>query len=160
MGLPNRHGGFEAFLEHCALHIAKLTRVTLVTCYSGAYSERDSFFRGVRRIFICVPANGGLSVLHDLIAFLYVFGSASHIVVLGVSGGPWFPFFRLACSLFGKRLLVNIDGVEWQRGKFSKSRRLLLRCFDYLTQVFLHKIIYDDAALKQYVVLFCQKNLF
>ncbi|MFS9599350.1 hypothetical protein Q6311_30915, partial [Klebsiella variicola] len=79
-------------------------------------------------------ANGAFSVLHDLLAFLRVFSRSQGIVVLGVSGGLWFPLFRAMCALTGKRLIINVDGVEWRRAKFSVNKRRLLKLFDALAQ--------------------------
>jgi hypothetical protein len=156
VGIPNRYGGFEAFLEHCAPEIAKNVREVNVTCFRGAYSDLSINYLGVNRVFLRIPANGAWSILHDLVAFLLVFVRSSHIVVLGVSGGLWFPFFRLFCGVFGKQLLVNIDGVEWKRSKFSFFRRLVLRIFDFLAQLSAHKIIYDNSALLPFVLSVCR----
>lgn len=151
-GIPNRYGGFESFLENCAPVFARQGIQTVVTCDARLYADdlcKD--FRGVRREFIKISANGGGSVAHDLAAFVRVFRSSSHIVVLGVSGGPWFPFFRLACVLTGKKLAVNIDGLEWRRTKFSRFKRLLLKVFDTLAQRFSHHVIYDSQGLRDFL---------
>lgn len=146
-GVPNRYGGFEAFLEHCGPEIAKACDEVIVTCDAALYAERSPRFAGMRRLFLPVRANGAPSVLHDLLAFLAVFPRASHIVVLGVSGGLWFPLFRAACGLSGRRLLVNVDGVESRRAKYGAGRQRLLRAFDALAQRFAHGVVYDNAAL-------------
>lgn len=152
-GIPNRYGGFESFLEHCAPSLAKLTQSITVTCDASLYQDDlIEQYRGVRRIFLSVRANGAASVLHDLLAFLRVYWSSTHIMVLGVSGGPWFPLFLLMCRLGGKRLGVNIDGVEWRRSKFSRNKQRLLRVFDYLAQRFSDVVVYDNAGLAPYVL--------
>lgn len=151
-GIPNRYGGFEAFLEHCAPVMARQVARVMVTCDRRLYDEHSADFHGVQRVFIDVRANGGASVLHDLAAFLAVWRHATHIVVLGVSGAPWFPLFRLLCALRGQRLLVNVDGVEWRRTKFSVGRRRLLKAFDALAQTFAHQVICDNAALRPYLL--------
>lgn len=153
-GIPNRYGGFEAFLEHCAPEIAKSAE-TEVTCDAHLYPNAPAEFQGVRRSFIPVRANGGASIVHDLLAFLRVYPRSTHIIVLGVSGGIWFPLFRLLCSLSGKKLLVNIDGVEWRRTKFSRTRRAVLRTFDALAQWSAHRIVYDNAGLRPFVLPSC-----
>lgn len=155
-GVPNRYGGFEAFLEHCSPALAAKTASTVVTCDGGLYDDQRSDFHGVHRHFMTTPANGSWSVLHDLLAFFAVYRQSTHIVVLGVSGAPWFPLFRLMCAVAGKRLLVNIDGVEWRRTKFSQSRRLLLRLFDAVAQYCAHVVIYDNPALRKFVLDSCQ----
>lgn len=152
-GIPNRYGGFESFLEHCSPAIAALGHRVQVTCDSRLYTDKSTDFKGVRRLFLRIPANGGWSILHDLFAFSKVFFKSSHIVVLGVSGGIWFPLFRLLCAMTGKRLVVNIDGVEWRRSKFSPSKRILLRIFDYLAQRFAHHVIFDSEGLRDYLLI-------
>ncbi|PUE08626.1 hypothetical protein B9Z51_06655 [Limnohabitans sp. T6-5] len=150
-GIPNRYGGFESFLEHCAPAIALRGIPVLVTCDARLYTEQETDFHGVYREFLNVPANGAASVVHDALAFLRVFSRSAQIVVLGVSGGPWFPLFRLLCSITGKRLIVNVDGVEWRRTKFSAKKRRLLKLFDVLAQYFSHHVVYDNEALYDYL---------
>lgn len=152
-GIPNRYGGFESFLEHCAPVIAAKGVPTTVTCDARLYQDNCTpDFHGVRREFIGIPANGGMSILHDLIAFFRVLPSSSHIVVLGVSGAPWFPLFRVVCALTGRKLVVNIDGVEWRRSKFSRFKRAVLRAFDWLAQRFSHHVIYDSEGLRDFLI--------
>lgn len=150
-GIPNRYGGFESFLEHCAPTIAALDIPVIVTCDSRLYPDKEADFRGVRREFLGLPANGASSVFHDALAFLRVFSRSDQIVVLGVSGGPWFPLFRLLCEVTGKRLIVNVDGVEWRRAKFSVMKRRVLKLFDALAQRFSHHVVYDNEGLYQYL---------
>jgi len=152
-GVPNRYGGFESFLEHCGPAVARIAEAVYVTCDARLYADDlTPEFKGMTRIFLKTPANGAASVLHDLLAFFKVYRRSTHIIVLGVSGGPWFPLFKLMCLLGGKRLGVNIDGVEWRRPKFSRFKQALLRRFDHLAQRFCDVIIYDNAGLAPYVL--------
>lgn len=150
-GIPNRYGGFESFAEHCTPKMGAFGHSVAVTCDARLYADRKPDFNGVTRIFIGIPANGAASILHDLVAFLTVFLRSSHIVVLGVSGGLWFPFFRVLCDLTQKRLIVNIDGIEWRRDKFSRPRKLLLKVLDNLAQRFAHVVIYDNEGLAPFL---------
>lgn len=150
-GIPNRYGGFESFLEHCAPTIAARGIPVIVTCDARLYPDRSPDFQGVHREFLTVSANGASSVLHDALAFVRVFSRSRQIVVLGVSGGLWFPLFRALCSLTGKRLVVNVDGVEWRRTKFSANKRRLLKVFDTLAQWFSHHVVYDNEALRDFL---------
>lgn len=151
-GIPNRYGGFESFLEHCAPAMAAKGHKVQVSCDARLYEDRTPDYQGVERVFLAIPANGGWSLIHDLFAFLKTYRKASHIVVLGVSGGFWFPIFRLVCNLTGKRLLVNVDGVEWRRTKFGRGRRWLLKILDLLAQKFAHTVIYDNPGLHTYLI--------
>ena len=152
-GIPNRYGGFESFLEHCGPSFATMTASTVVTCDASLYQDDLSpDFLGVRRVFLKTRANGASSILHDLFAFFRVYRDSTHIMVLGVSGGLWFPLFQLMCRFGGKRLGVNIDGVEWRRAKFSRNKQRVLRLFDHLAQRFSDVVVYDNAGLAPYIL--------
>jgi glycosyltransferase involved in cell wall biosynthesis len=150
-GIPNCYGGFESFAENCAPVIAARGVDVYVTCDSSLYKDKTSYFRSVSRIFIGVRANGKLSIIHDAIAFALVFRRSKCIIFLGVSAGLLFPFFRLLCDLFGKRLIVNVDGVEWRRSKYTALGRAVLKLFDYCAQWSAHRIVYDNKGLYNYL---------
>lgn len=151
-GIPNCYGGFESFLEHTVGRFAVLVKRVLVTCDSRLYQNKTKLFNGAERVFIFIPANGIWSIIHDLLAFISVFKSATHIVVLGVSGAIWFPIFSLLCRIANKKFIVNIDGLEWRRPKYAKPTRFLLRVFDAIAQMFADVIVYDNVALEMFVL--------
>ena len=158
VGIPNRYGGFESFLEHCAPIIAKSVDQVIVTCDASVYENQAELYNGVKRLFIPLKANGIFSIFHDLYAFIKVLPHVSHIVVLGVSGGIWFPLFRLLCWIMKIHLSVNIDGVEWRRSKFSWGKRKILKLFDFLAQKCSNKIVYDNEALLPFVLNSCKSK--
>jgi glycosyltransferase involved in cell wall biosynthesis len=126
-------------------------RQIYVTCDSSKYKKKLVEYQGVKLKYIGVPANGTLSIIHDLIAFFAVFKLSSHIVVLGTSAAPWMAFLRLTCAVFKKRLIVNLAGVEWRRSKFNWLNRQVLRGFDLLNQCFSDTIIFDNLGLREYI---------
>jgi glycosyltransferase involved in cell wall biosynthesis len=152
VGIPNVYGGFEMFAEACAPEFAKNCPAVYVTCDRGRYADRARLWRGVRRIFIPCPANNLWSIAHDLLAFLAVFWRAEAVIVLGVSGGVFFPLFRLLSDLCRVRLIVNLDGLEWRRTKFSKAKRAFLFASDRIAQRFAHVVVADNEALRQYLL--------
>jgi glycosyltransferase involved in cell wall biosynthesis len=151
-GVPNNYGGFEAFVEACGPELAARGADVVVTCDAARYQDRAEDWRGVKRLFVGLGANGAWSVLHDLVAFLMVLTRARNIVVLGVSSGVFFPLMRLLCALAGRRLIVNVDGLEWRRGKFGRGKRAFLWISDALAQTFAHRVIVDNPALRRYVL--------
>lgn len=151
VGVPNIYGGFEMFLESCAPTLLASFKRILVTCDKSRYANRDTTWQGVERVFIPVGANGASSVLHDLLAFFAVFLRADVIVVLGVSGGLFFPLFRLLCVLFHKKLIVNVDGIEWRRAKFSRGKRAFLYISDRLAQRCSDGVVVDNEALRPFL---------
>lgn len=150
-GIPNRYGGFEAFLENCSPEIAKHAKEVYVSCDDSMYEDKSPLFHGVKRVFIPIKANGTSSIIHDALAFIMLFNKCSHFFFLGISGAIWLPFFRLLCLVFNKKIIINIDGIEWRRDKFSTSKKTILKIFDFLAQFSSHKIIYDNQGLEKYI---------
>jgi glycosyltransferase involved in cell wall biosynthesis len=156
VGIPNCYGGFEAFAESVTPVIARNGGRVTVTCDSSRYKNREPLYEGVHREFIGISANGWLSPVHDLYAYFRTFRSHDAVVVLGVSAGPFFLIMRVLAFLFGKALIINVDGVEWRRSKFSRFVRWVLRIFDFCAQMSATKIIYDNEALKKYILSSCR----
>lgn len=151
VGVPNNYGGFEMFLDSCTPYLAKNFNEVIVTCDRSRYKEFGNWL-GVTRLFLPISANGAQSILHDLMAFFAVFLQCRVIIVLGVSAGIFFPIFRLLCAFTGKKLIVNVDGLEWRRNKFSKAKRSFLYLSDRLAQFFAHQVIVDNEALRPFLI--------
>lgn len=151
VGVPNVYGGFEIFLEACGPGFVELFNKVFITCDKSRYSDRMTMWRGVHRVFIPIKANGAQSIIHDLFAFFAVFWRVDAIVVLGVSAGIFFPLFRLLCALTGKKLIVNVDGIESRRKKFSAIKQRFLYWSDRVTQRFAHRVVIDNEALRTFL---------
>lgn len=151
VGIPNCYGGFESFLDAVAPVLVSKGVDVLVTCDKARYQDDLQLYHGVERIMIGVSANGALSPLHDLAAFFAVLNKANFIVVLGVSAGPLFLLMRILAFLFNKHLVVNVDGVEWRRGKYSSWQKMLLYFFDLFAQYSANTIIYDNKGLLPFI---------
>lgn len=139
------------FLEACGPGFAEHFNKVFITCDKSRYSDRMPIWRGVHRVFIPIKANGAQSISHDLLAFFAVFWRVEAIVVLGVSAGIFFPLFRLLCTLTGKKLIVNVDGIESRRKKFSAIKQRFLYWSDRLTQRFAHRVVIDNEALRTFL---------
>ena len=160
VGIPNLYGGFESFVESCSPYFLRTFKSVFVTCCSKSHDDHSFFYNGIQRIFIRIPANGFYSIIHDLVAFISIFYKSSHILVLGVSGGIWFPLFYFCCTVTGKKLMVNIDGVEWKRKKYSIYKKFFVKLFDYLCQRYSHFVVYDNIGLQNYLYQFAKDKSF
>ena len=151
VGIPNCYGGFESFLQSVTPILVGQGHEVFVTCDSARYKHPFYSYLGVKRVMVNIRANGALSPIHDLFAFLSVFRRAQYIVVLGVSAGPLFIFMRLMTCLARKKLIINIDGVEWRRGKYNSWQKKLLFCFDFLAQLSANCIVFDNEGLRSFI---------
>lgn len=67
--------------------------------------------------------------------------------MLGLGGAfaAWVP------KLFGAKVWINTDGIEWKRTKFSRPQRSYLAMAEALSVLFADRIIADNAAIAGYL---------
>lgn len=152
-GIPANYGGFETLAENLVRHwSASGDQLDLIVFCSGKLSfGRENRFLSARRICLPISANGIQSILYDILSLL-VCGvvKADVTVVLGVSGGLFFPVFRM---LSRSKIVVNIDGLEWRRAKWGRFAKWFLRMSELVAVRFSDEVVTDNAVLADYVKL-------
>jgi glycosyltransferase involved in cell wall biosynthesis len=128
-GTPARYGGFETFAEHLSLGLAQQGHEVYVYCPKyQAYKE--STYQGVHLIFVSnfeylfkdrIP-RAVCNLFYDIACLVHACRQtgAKNVYMLGYSAGP----FLVLPRLFGKKLIVNPDGLEWKStrwGYFARS---------------------------------------
>ena len=147
-GIPADYGGFETFVENWMLTTASPDAYA-VYCEIKYKSYRDK--SNVKRIFLPLKANGWQSIFFDALAILHSFflNKSDVTFVLGVSGAWIFPIVKKVKP--ARHLIVNIDGLEWQRRKWSKVQRKILRRLEWLAVKYSDAVVVDNGALADYV---------
>ena len=93
-------------------------------------------------------ANGIQSTPYDILSMLKCLRGYDAVVILGVSGCIFLPIFRL---LYRKQLIVNIDGLEHRRAKWSKFARWFLRTSEAMAVRYADVVITDNKGIQDYV---------
>lgn len=148
-GVPGKYGGFETLAHHFVKNLAQDYQLS-VYCSNVYYSkeERVEEWNNARLHYLPFNANGAQSVVYDVLSMLHAIFRNDVLLVLGVSGGIFLPFVRMFTS---KKIIVNIDGLEWRRQKWSKGVRRFLKFSERLAVKFSHEVVTDNMALKTYV---------
>ena len=130
-GIPANYGGFETFAERLALHLTQSHIAVAVYCRSH-YRSAESPWRGVRLVHLPTIRNKYLdTVVHTALSALHlVFTSRVRDVVLcNAANAPVLPLLRL----FRCRVIMNVDGLEWRRGKWGVAGRAWYRMGEWLS---------------------------
>jgi glycosyltransferase involved in cell wall biosynthesis len=116
-GVPAQHGGFETFAEYlCPFLIQKGWKVTVYCQEDGKGSIYTSEWEGVNRIHIPVASSGPLgTIIFDFRSILHSLRFNGVFLTLGYNTAIFNVLHRLA----GKRNVINMDGIEWKRQKWS-----------------------------------------
>jgi len=125
-GVPAAHGGFETFAERLALFLVARGISVTVYCQSdkiGCAQGREDYWNGIHRVHLGTRWNGPLgTVAFDLACIRHVLDRPGVDLVLGYNTAV----FCLLQRLRGRRIFMNMDGIEWQRAKWSAPARAWL----------------------------------
>jgi glycosyltransferase involved in cell wall biosynthesis len=125
-GIPARHGGFETFAERLALYLVKQGWRVTVYCQADTAEnlcEVDEW-KGVRRVTISTNAPGAWGTMaFDFKAVRHVIEARPDVVLtLGYNTAVFSSWLRLS----GINNIFNMDGLEWQRIKWSAPAKVWL----------------------------------
>jgi len=116
-GVPAQHGGFETFAEHLCLYLIKNGWQVTVYCQEDGGGETyESEWQGVKRVHIPISIKGPAStILFDFKSIKHSLTQKGVFLTLGYGTG----IFSFIPRLFGKKNIINMDGIEWKRHKWS-----------------------------------------
>jgi glycosyltransferase involved in cell wall biosynthesis len=138
-GIPHTYGGAEAFLEELAPRLAARGHDVIVYCRSSLFPEKRKTYRGVRLIYLPSIETKILGTpTHTLACMLDVlFRRTDVFLVINIVNG----FHCLIPRLFGKTFAINVDGLDWKRGKWGK----VARKYFYLNAKYIGRICPDGV---------------
>lgn len=147
VGLPACYGGFETLVENLVDEDEK--KDISVYCSSKSYNEKLDSYKRAKLVYIPLKANGPQSIIYDIASLLHaLFKRPDVVLILGVSGCVFLPFFRL----FSKaKVVTNIDGLEWRRHKWGKCAKRFLKYSEKLAVKHSNVVISDNQAIADYV---------
>ena len=129
-GVPAAHGGFETFAEHLALYLVNKGWRVIVYCQEDASGDvYEDTWKGVERVHIPVEQEGPKgTVVFDWKATVHAAKFGDLCLTLGYNTAVFCALFRLK----GVPNIINMDGIEWQRGKWGAVARAWFYVNDWL----------------------------
>lgn len=142
-GFPSTYGGFETFVRRLAPYLA--AQGDRVTVYGRGGNRGARMVSGVR----CITTMGYDS--NSLSTLSYGLTSTWHgrsqdfdaALVLNVANGFFLPVLRQA----GIPTAVNVDGIEWERDKWSRLGKTVFRLGADLTARHATEIVVDSQEI-------------
>lgn len=116
-GIPAAHGGFETFAEHLALYLVGHGWHVVVYCQDeGSGPVFTDTWQGVERVHIPVAQDGPKgTIVFDWRATRHAAKHRDLCLTLGYNTAVFCALLRLK----GIPNLINMDGIEWSRQKWS-----------------------------------------
>ena len=116
-GIPSQHSGFETFAQDFALFLVSRGHQVTVYCQiAKGEPAREDTWQGVRRVLI--PAGDGSlgTILFDWKATRNSLREKGVVLTLGYNTA----IFSLLYRFTRHSNIMNMDGIEWKREKWSK----------------------------------------
>jgi glycosyltransferase involved in cell wall biosynthesis len=146
-GVPAAHGGFETFAERLALHLVGRGWAVEVACQVDGPDPHPPVWQGVRRMAIRSPGGALGTLLFDLRATIAALRRPGVVLTLGYNTAVLGLLLRLA----GRRHAMNMDGIEWQRAKWSWAFRLWFRANERIAGYAARPLIADHPAIADHL---------
>jgi glycosyltransferase involved in cell wall biosynthesis len=147
-GIPANYGGFETFAERLALYLtARGVPVTVYCRRHHATAGRE--WRGVSLVTLPTVASKYLdTVVHTtLSAFHLVTRSrVRNVILCNAANAPVLPLMRV----FGRRVVMNVDGLEWRRSKWGIVGRSWYRMGEWLSVRWASVLVTDAEEVRTY----------
>lgn len=146
-GYPSTYGGYETLVRYLSGWFVRRNHDLTVYCHGRQAGERTWTVDGVR----CVGTSGvdtkSLTTLsHGLASSLHAARAGyDAILVLNVAHGFYLPVLRRG----GVPVAVNVDGIEWRRGKWSAAGRAVFLAGARLSAAHADLLVCDSRAMGQ-----------
>lgn len=127
-GIPAGHGGFETFAEYLALYLVEHGWDVTVYCQKeGVPRVEERSWSGIKLVDIYVRGNGALSTfVFDWKCVLHAARVGGLMLTLGYNTA----IFSLWLRVRGIKNIMNMDGIEWHRQKWSWP----MKCWFYVNE--------------------------
>jgi glycosyltransferase involved in cell wall biosynthesis len=125
-GIPARYGGAETAAAEIYPRLAARGHEAVVYCRRHKVDPGQKWFRGVRTVVLPSIHTKSLDTITASILGLFdvvIHNRADIVHFIGIGNAMLFPWFRL----FGKTVVVIVDGMDWKRTKWNRPERAYLR---------------------------------
>jgi glycosyltransferase involved in cell wall biosynthesis len=147
-GVPANYGGFETFAEQLGSRLA--VRGHEVTVYGrDRYVPRGlASYRGMRIVRLPAPYSKYLeTVVHTMFAAAHALTQRHDVVY--VCNLANMPTVSILWAL-GQRVVLNVDGLEWQRAKWGRAGRVYYRICARLAALLPVPLVTDAKVIQSY----------
>jgi glycosyltransferase involved in cell wall biosynthesis len=147
-GVPGRYGGFETLAEQLAIRLTDQGHQLTVYCRNAFTSPTDGFDPRVRRVILPGLRSKYLdTVFHTFLSVLHVITTDAEVALMcNVANSPfaWIP------RMFGIPTVLNVDGLDRKRRKWSFIGKAYLYFCELLSLITPTRLLTDSRYIERY----------
>jgi glycosyltransferase involved in cell wall biosynthesis len=160
MPMPRLHfTGFETGFGEIAPRLADSGYDIAMYCRRGSFPAemRVPRFRGVRLVYVPSPGGKNFSgLVSTFFAMLHALAVGRYDIFFFVNVGMG--HHAAVCRLFGKRVVMNVDGLDWTRAKWGPVARWYFMSAARSAVRFCTELVTDAEAMRQFYLERFRKN--
>jgi len=147
-GIPANYGGFETFAEELAPRLVERGHEVTVYGRSNNIKYDKPFYKGVRLVILPTISHKYLdTVAHTFLCALHGLKERYDVILICNSANAVFSWIP---RLVGTRVALNVDGLEWKRGKWNWLGRTFYKVSEYLATIFPNEVVTDARDIERY----------
>jgi glycosyltransferase involved in cell wall biosynthesis len=142
-GIPSTYSGTETFFIELAPRLVERGHDVIVYCRKALFKDRPPQYKGVRLIYLPSIETKNLGTFtHTLACMIDVLRrNVDAMLVTNVANA----FHCVIPRVFGQNCAINVDGIEWMRGKWGTLGKAYFHGNARLAGKILPKGIITDA---------------
>lgn len=145
-GLPGKYGGWDQLVNHLTINLKNQFDFIV---YTSKYNAEPGLktYNGAKLIIINLKANGIQSIFYDMLSLIHACFKCNTLFICGYSGCIFLPLIKLS----GKKIILNPDGLEWKRKKWSKPVKWFLKISESIGIRFSDVVVSDNEKISEYI---------
>ncbi|MBV9484816.1 MAG: DUF1972 domain-containing protein, partial [Frankiaceae bacterium] len=147
-GIPANYGGFETFAERLSRYLVEQGVPVTVYC-RRRYATAGAEWNGVRLVTLpTISSKYFDTVVHTAISAIHLVlrSRVRQVILCNAANAPVVPFLRL----FRRRVVMNVDGLEWRRGKWGILGRSWYRLGEWISVRWASVLVTDAEEVRTY----------
>jgi glycosyltransferase involved in cell wall biosynthesis len=146
-GLVSKYSGIESYYEQAGLELARLGHQVTVYC-RDYFTPAISTHNGMRvRRLPTIRTKHLETLVHTFLSTLRAMTSDNDVVHYHCLGPALFSFLP---RLTGKKTVVTVQGLDWQRAKWGRIAAAVLRCGERAAVAFPNATMVVSKTLQDY----------
>lgn len=151
-GIGN-YGGFESVISELGPALVGRGYQIYCSCEKTEKEEKIPEYYGVKKIYFPFkpPSNYTIRKVFEIFYDVYFTIKCSFFCDIIYALGIGTSISLIIPRLFRKVSMVNVDGLEWRRSKFSPIEKILLKAMFYSCCIISNSIIIDSNSLINHI---------
>ena len=144
-GVPARYAGFETVVDELGSRLVERGYQVSVYNRSNYYAEKLRNHRGMQLIYLpTLRIRSAETIIHTLLSSFHAIVAGYDVIYLcGVGNACLANLLRIG----GRKLVINVDGIDYKRPKWSGFARWWLRKSEHWAVRFCDRVIADNLTV-------------